>query len=98
MPRRLEEEPDDEPEEALPATLVPSVPPAGQEYEYRTEVMTADQVLDGTTLPDQLTRAAAEGWELVDVIAAGERHAVLLRRAKRPNRTHHPVGFTPPAR
>ncbi|HZU15861.1 MAG TPA: hypothetical protein VFD01_04535 [Candidatus Dormibacteraeota bacterium] len=97
MPRRLEEEPDDEPE-AAPATVVPSVPPEGQEYEYRTEVMTADQVLDGVTLPDQLTRAAADGWELVDVIAAGERHAVLLRRARRPNRAHHPVGFAPPAR
>jgi hypothetical protein len=97
MPKRLEEEPDEAPE-TPPAAVIPSVPPEGQEHEYRTEDMTAEQVLDGTTLPEQLTKAAAEGWELVDIITAGERHALLLRRPRRTNRAHHPVGFTPPVR
>src|SRR5437763_16466212 len=97
MRERLEEEPDEEPEEAPAATstLVPSVPDAGREFEYRTELVTAAQVLDGTTLAEQLTKASADGWELVDVIPAGERHAVLLRRPKRAERASRPVGFRP---
>ena len=53
-------------------------------------------VLDGTTLAGQLNKASTDGWDLVDIINAGDRYAVLLRRAKRPDRNARPVGFTPP--
>ena len=52
--------------------------------------------MDGTTLADRLTRASADGWDLVEIIGAGERHAILLRKAKRPERPGRPVGFAPP--
>ena len=105
MRARLEEEPepDEEPEPggavatAGPTTL-PSVSDGGREYEYRTELVTAAEVLDGTTLADQLTKASADGWDLVEIIAAGDRHAILLRRGKRPSRQMGPVGFSPPPR
>lgn len=95
-------EPDEEPEpEAPPAasatsTLVPTVGDSGREYEYRTELVTAAQVLDGATLPERLNRASADGWDLVDIIVAGDRHAILLRRAKRPQRSARQVGFARP--
>ncbi|HKA47957.1 MAG TPA: hypothetical protein VKK19_00025 [Candidatus Dormibacteraeota bacterium] len=95
-------EPDEEPEpEAPPAasatsTLVPTVGDAGREYEYRTELVTAAQVLDGATLPERLNRASTDGWDLVDIIVAGDRHAILLRRAKRPQRSARQVGFARP--
>jgi len=100
MRERLEEEPDEEPDEtpaaAATSTLVPAVSNGGREFEYRTELVTAAQVLDGTTLAEQLTKASADGWDLVDVITAGDRHAVLLRRAKRAEREARQVGFSPP--
>ena len=104
MRERVEEEPepDEEPDrEAPPAasatsTLVPTVGDSGREYEYRTELVTAAQVLDGTTLPERLNRASADGWDLVDIIVAGDRHAILLRRTKRPQRSARPVGFARP--
>ena len=105
MRERLEEEPEpDEPDEDEPATgaaasgLVPAVAAAdgGREFEYRTELVTVEEVVDGTTLADRLTRASADGWDLVEIIGAGERHAILLRKAKRPERPGRPVGFAPP--
>jgi hypothetical protein len=104
MRERLEEEPepDEEPDErpagvaTAPGTQVPSVSDAGREHEYRTDLLTAGEVLDGKTLADQLTKASSDGWDLVDIISAGDRYAVLLRRAKRPERNARPVGFTPP--
>jgi hypothetical protein len=100
MRERLEEEPDpdDEPDESPAAgaghgTMAP-MSDAGREYEYRTDVVTTAQVVDGTTLSSQLTRASADGWDLVDIVSAGERHAVLLRRVKRPERSARTVGFT----
>jgi hypothetical protein len=104
MRERLEEEPepDEEPEEepdgaaATAGAPLPSVADGGREFEYRTELVTAAQVVDGTTLATQLTSASADGWDLVDIVNAGERHAILLRRAKRPERNARPVGFTPP--
>jgi len=90
-----DEEPDDEPSAALPpGTLVP-LSEGGREFEYRTEVVTSAEVVDGTTLPAQLTRASADGWDLVEIVNAGDRHAVLLRRVKRPERSSRPVGFSP---
>jgi hypothetical protein len=104
MRERLEEEPepDEEPDESpdavatAPAVSVPSVAEGGREHEYRTELLTAEDVVDGKTLAGQLTTASADGWDLVDIINAGDRYAVLLRRAKRPERSTRPVGFTPP--
>jgi hypothetical protein len=102
MRERLEEEPDEEPEPdetpaaAAASTLVPAVSDGAREFEYRTELVTAVQVLDGTTLAEQLTKASADGWDLVDIITAGDSHAVLLRRAKRAEREVRQVGFSPP--
>jgi len=93
-----DEEPDEEPASVATATgsTLPSVHDGGREFEYRTDLVTAAEVVDGTTLAGQLTKASADGWDLVDIINAGDRHAVLLRRAKRPERNARPVGFTPP--
>lgn len=104
MRERLEEEPepDEEPDETpaavatAPGGQVPSVSDGGREHEYRTDLLTAAEVVDGATLAGQLTKASADGWDLVDIINAGDRYAVLLRRAKRPERSARPVGFTPP--
>jgi hypothetical protein len=105
MRERLEEEPepDEEPDEepasvatAPGASLAAVSSDGGREFEYRTDLVTVEQVVDGTTLAGQLTKASADGWDLVDIINAGDRHAVLLRRAKRPERNARPVGFTPP--
>lgn len=103
MRERVEEDPEpEEPDpEAPPAasatsTLVPTVGDAGREYEYRTELVTAAQVLDGATLPERLNKASADGWDLVDIIVAGDRHAILLRRAKRAARSPRQVGFARP--
>lgn len=104
MRERLEEEPepDEDPDEepAAVATaaspLVPSIADGGREYEYRTDLVTTAEVIDGSTLADRLTKASTDSWELVDIINAGDRHAILLRRAKRPERNSRPVGFTAP--
>lgn len=103
MRERLEEEPEPEPEEPeeapAPSTssLVPTVAPnGGREFEYRTDLVTVAEVIDGTTLAERLTKASADGWDLVDIIDAGDRHAVLLRRTKRSDQTSRPVGFAPP--
>jgi hypothetical protein len=100
MRERLEEEPDpdDEPEESTPAGQAPGtfapISDGGREYEYRTDLVTTEQVVDGTTLSGQLTRASADGWDLVDIVSVGDRHAVLLRRVKRAERSSRAVGFT----
>ena len=98
MRERLEEDPDlDEEDETsappAPGTLAP-FSDAGREFEYRTDLVTTEQVVDGTTLAGQLTRASADGWDLVDIVGAGDRHAILLRRVKRPERSVRTVGFT----
>ncbi len=101
MRERLEEEPDtdDEPDETpaaaapAPGTLVPFAD-GGREFEYRTDVVTTAQVVDGETLSGQLTRASADGWDLVDIVSAGDKHAILLRRVKRPERSSRQLGFT----
>ena len=97
-----DEDPDEDPDEAPAATaasaVVPSVGAAGREFEYRTELLTAEQIVDGSTLAERLTAASAEGWDLVDVIPANGRHAVLLRKLKHQERAGRQVGFAPPPR
>lgn len=104
MRERLEEEPEPEEEPdtetataVAPGPAVPSVADVGREFEYRTELVTAAEVIDGTTLAQALTKASADGWDLVDIISTGDRHAILLRRVKRPDRAARRVGFLPPA-
>jgi len=104
MRHRLEEEPepDEEPGEApvaaAPAPMVPAVPGGGRDLEYRTELLTGAEVVDGSTLADRLTQASGEGWDLVDIVQAGESYVVLLRRPKAQDREDRRVGFLPPGR
>lgn len=104
MRTRDEEDPDDEPDEpdepsdgAAPTTHIPSVGIPAREWEYSTEVLTVAQVADGTTLVKVLQASAAEGWELADVIEAGEKRVLLMRRSKRSGHESRRVGFAPPA-
>lgn len=103
VPTHLEEEPDDEPDEpeqpadgAAPTTHVPSVGMPSREWEYSTEVLTLVQVADGTTLVKVLQTAAADGWELAEVVDGGEKRVLLMRRSKRSSRESRRVGFAPP--
>jgi hypothetical protein len=105
MRERLEEDPDydDDDDDDVAGESAGSahraiVPPfeGTREFEFRTELITAEQVTDGATLAGQLTKASADGWDLVDIINAGERHAILLRRLKKSERTARQVGFAPP--
>jgi hypothetical protein len=103
MALHAEEEPDepddpDEPEEAVATSPVPVVPTTGpsREYEFKLELISLDQVVDGKTLPEVLTKASADGWDLYEVIDAGDRRVFLLRRAKRNQREQRRVGFAPP--
>ena len=97
-----EEEPDEEPEpeqapsQAAVATVVPSVGSAGREFEYRTEDLAVGEIADG--LAKRLTDASKDGWDFVQVVDAGERRVILLRRAKRAERHAKPVGFFPPSK
>jgi hypothetical protein len=101
MRERLEEDPDEESDVESPAASTTATAPLStvssgvREFEYRTELVSDKQILDGKTLAEQLTKASTDGWDLVEIVAAGERHAILLRRAKRTEKTSRPVGFTP---
>ena len=104
MPIHDEEDPDDEPDEpeqpadgAVPTSHVPSVGMPAREWEYSTEVLTLAQVVDGTTLVKVLQAAAADGWELAEVVDGGEKRVLLMRRSKRSSRESRRVGFAPPA-
>jgi hypothetical protein len=91
------EEPETEPEPSSsttsPAVVVAAPSSQGVAFDYRTEVLTAKEVLDGTTLPDKLARESAEGWDLVDLIQAENRHVIILRKPKKPDRSERRVGF-----
>jgi hypothetical protein len=100
MPIRAEEEPDepDEPEPGSAMTTSPTIPAVStgaRQYEYRVDLLTVAQVSDGKTLAERLTAASSDGWDLVEIVDAGEQRAVLLRRPKRSERDRRPVGFTP---
>jgi hypothetical protein len=103
MGPQFEEDPDEEPEPSSPdgargaaASLVPSVGLPGREWEYSTKVLTVAQVADGVTLVKLLHEAAADGWDLGDVIDGGDKRVLLLRRPKRSPRESRRVGFAPP--
>ncbi len=94
----------DEPDEPEPevepvaaggqAALIPAVAaPVERDYDYRIEVVTNSQILDGKTLPDLLGKASHEEWHLVEIIDAGEQKAVLLRKRKESKPDRRPVGF-----
>lgn len=104
---RFEDDPDEDPEEpdepnhpgdgaALATKMVPTVGLPVREWEFSTKVLTVAQLVDGTTLVKLLKDAGADGWDLTDVIDAGEKRVLLLRRPKRSARESRRVGFAPP--
>ena len=99
-----DEDPEYDPEDmpAAPTTLTASRSSANgsgdRDYDYRTEVLTLDQVADGKTLTGMLADASADGWHLVQVIDAGDRRVVLFRKVKKADRERRSVGFAPPGR
>jgi hypothetical protein len=102
---RAEEDPEEDPDEPeqpadglAPTSHVPSVGMSTREWEYSTEVLTVAQVVDGSTLVKVLQAAAADGWELADVVDGGEKRVLVMRRSKRSSRESRRVGFAPPAR
>ena len=106
MTPRLEEDPDEEPEEPAPAQpdgargsvagLIPAVGLPSRDWEFSTKVLSVAQVADGVTLVKTLHEAAAEGWDLASVIDGGEKRVILMRRPKRTTRESRRVGFAPP--
>ena len=91
------EEPETEPQApsstAAPAMIVAASATQGVAFEYRTEVLTAAQVLDGKTLPELLAHESVEGWDLVDLVQAQDKHVIILRKPKKPDRGERRVGF-----
>ena len=106
MPLHLEEDPEepDEPDEpgtpgdGQVSTNIPSVGLPIREWEYATRVLTVAQVVDGTSLVKALKEAAADGWELAEVVDGGEKRVLLMRRPKRSSQEARRVGFAPPTR
>ena len=106
MNHRLEEEPDEEPDEPQPgqpdgargtaAGLVPAVGFPSRDWEYSTKVLTVGQLADGVTVVKVLQEAGADGWELASVLDGGEKRVILMRRPKRAARESRRVGFAPP--
>jgi hypothetical protein len=88
------DEPDDEPAAAAAtATIVPRVDaPSEREYEYRIDVVSVAEVLDGT-IAEKLGEASHDDWNLVDIIDAGDKKALLLRKRKQKESSRRPVGF-----
>ena len=88
------DEPDDEPASAAAtATMVPRVDaPTEREYEYRVDVVSVAEVLDGT-IAEKLGEASHDEWHLVDIIDAGDKKALLLRKRKQKESSRRPVGF-----
>lgn len=108
MDLRLEEDPDEEPDEpARPAQpdgargtaagLLPTVGLPSRDWEYSTKVLSVAQVADGVTLVKVLNEAGAAGWDLASVVDGGDKRVILMRRPKRSARESRRVGFAPPA-
>ena len=104
-PYEIPDEPDDPDEDPVAPAIaeagsapVPSVEPGKErDYEYRVEVITIEEVLDGHTLADRLSAASSEEWHLVDIIDAGDRKAILLRKRREQKAERRRVGFAPMA-
>jgi hypothetical protein len=99
-----DEDPEYEPEDnpAAPTSMLTG-PSHGnglgdREFEYRTEVLSIDEVADGKTLAERLAGASGEGWHYVDIVDAGSSRVILLRRAKKTERERRSVGFAAPGR
>ena len=99
-----DEDPEYEPEDAPAAQATLMAGPArsngsgDRDYDYRTELLTVEEVADGKTLAARLVAAAADDWHFVQVIDAGEARVVLLRKLKKAERERRSVGFAPPGR
>lgn len=98
-----EEDPEYEPEDlpAAPTTMVRGGTSNGAgevEYEFKTEVLSLDQVIDGKTLGAKLAAASADGWHYTDVVDAGDKRVIILRKLKKTERERRSVGFAPPSR
>lgn len=95
-----EYEPDDLP--VAPATMVSAGARADgsaeAEFEYRTEVLTLEQLVDGDSLAGLLATSSSDGWHYVGVVDAGEKRVVILRKLKKTARERRSVGFAPPGR
>ncbi|HVC78184.1 MAG TPA: hypothetical protein VND96_16865 [Candidatus Micrarchaeaceae archaeon] len=108
MTLRLEDDPDEEPDEpsrpeqpgdgARAMGPLPSVGMPARELEFSTQVLTVAQVADGVTLVKLLQEAGADGWDLAEVIDGGDKRVLLMRRPKRSPRESRRVGFAPPIR
>jgi hypothetical protein len=106
MREQDEDDPDDEPDApdepgdgaAQPGGVIPSVAFPTREWEYSTQNLSVGQLADGTTLVKTLKDAAGDGWELDQVVEAGEKRVLLLRRPKRQSRESRRVGFAPPSK
>jgi hypothetical protein len=106
MGLRYEDDPDEEPDEpdqpnhpgdgAIATSMVPTVGIPLREWEFSTQVLTVTQLVDGVTLVKLLKEAGADGWDLTDVIDAGEKRVLLMRRPRRSARESRRVGFAPP--
>ncbi|MFI5283493.1 MAG: hypothetical protein ACHQ0J_10260 [Candidatus Dormibacterales bacterium] len=105
MEVRVEEDPDEEPDDPQPSRpgdgaaapgLIPSVGLPARDWEYSTRVLTVAQVADGVTLVKVLQESSTDGWELAEVVDGGEKRVLLMRRPKRAGRESRRVGFAPP--
>jgi hypothetical protein len=99
-----DEDPEYEPEDlpAAPSTMFAGPSHANgvgdRDFEYKIEVLTLEQVVDGKTLPEKLAAGSSDGWHYVEVIDAGEQRVVLFRRLKKTEKERRSVGFAPPGR
>ena len=77
-------EPDEEPEE-------PAEEPAASAA-TATIVPRVDAPIE-RTIADKLSEASHDEWHLVDIIDAGDKKALLLRKRKQKEAARRPVGF-----
>jgi hypothetical protein len=77
---------------------VPSLGPPSREFEYRTDELSLSELADGATLAARLGEASKDGWDFVQLVDAGDKRLILLRRARRGEKRSRPVGFFPPSR
>ncbi|MGH7881650.1 MAG: hypothetical protein ACREN8_01905 [Candidatus Dormibacteraceae bacterium] len=79
-------------------SVVPKVSADEQKFEHRSELLSADQMEDGSSLVELLDGSSAEGWDLVEVISLNSGYLVLMRKPKRTSSAAKRVGFAWPLR